>query len=63
MAVLAWWVVPVTFALFVGAIIQLWGRRPRFRRSFEEVECFHRFLIALKRNTVDRARRPGRPTA
>ena len=63
MAVLAWWVVPVTAALLVGAIIHLWGRRPRFQRSFEEVEHFRRFLNALKRHTVDRARRNGRSTA
>jgi hypothetical protein len=63
MSVLAWWVVPVTVALLVGTIIQLWGRRPRFRRSFEEVEYFHRFLNTLKRHTVDRARRGGRSTA
>ena len=49
MFVLAWWVVPVTIALLVGTIIHLWGRRPRFRRSFEEVEYFHRFLNTLKR--------------
>jgi hypothetical protein len=63
MSVLAWWVVPVTVALLVGAIIRMWGRRPRFRRSFEEVEGFQSFLLALKRTTVDRARRGDRPTA
>jgi len=63
MAVLAWWVVPVTVALIVGAIIHLWGRRPRFRRSFEEVEYFRRFLNALKRHYAERARRRGRSTA
>ena len=41
--VLAWWIVPVTVALLVGAIVHLWGRRPRFQRSFEEVEYFRRF--------------------
>jgi hypothetical protein len=63
MVVLAWWFVPVTVALLVGAIIQLWGRRPRFRRSFEEVEYFRCFLNTLKRHTVERARRGGRSTA
>ncbi|GLY73102.1 hypothetical protein [Actinoallomurus iriomotensis] len=63
MSVLAWWVVPVTVALVVGAIIRMWGRRPRFRRSFEEVEYFKRFLDALKRNSTDSARRGGRSTA
>ncbi|MFB9832143.1 hypothetical protein [Actinoallomurus acaciae] len=63
MSVLAWWVVPVTVALIVGALIRMWGRRPRFRRSFEEVEYFRRFLDALKRNSADRARRGGRSTA
>jgi hypothetical protein len=63
MSVLAWWVVPVTVALLVGAIIQAWGRRPRFRRSFEEVECFRRFLNTLKRHTIERARRGGRSNA
>jgi hypothetical protein len=63
MAVLAWWVVPVTVALLAGAIVRLWGRRPRFRRSFEEVEHFRRFLNALERHTADGARRGGRSTA
>jgi hypothetical protein len=64
MAVLAWWVVPVAVALLAGVIVHLWGRRPRFRHSsFEEVEYFRRFLNALKRHTVDRARRGGRTTA
>jgi hypothetical protein len=63
MSVLAWWVVPVTVALIVGAIVHMWGRRPRFRRSFEEVEYFHRFLITLKRHSADRTRRRGRTTA
>lgn len=63
MTVLAWWVVPVTVALFAGAIVHLWGRRPRFWRSFEEVECFRRFLNALKRPSAERARRGGRSTA
>lgn len=63
MAVLAWWVVPVTVALLAGAIIHLWSRRPRFRRSFEEVERFHRFLLALKRRRGGKARRRGRSTA
>ena len=63
MSVLAWWVVPVTVALLVGGIIRVWGRRPRFRRSFEEVEAFHSFLNALKRGSVERARRDGRSTA
>jgi hypothetical protein len=63
MAVLAWWVVPVTVALVAGMIIHLWGRRPRFRRSFEEVEHFRRFLNALKRPSAKRARRGGRSNA
>jgi hypothetical protein len=63
MAVLAWWVIPVTVALIVGAIIRLWGRRPRFGRSFEEVEHFHRFLSALKRRGRRSPRRGGRSTA
>ena len=63
MSVLAWWVVPVTVALIVGAIVHLWGRKPHFRRSFEEVEYFHRFLIALKRHSAERAHRRGRTTA
>lgn len=63
MAVVAWWVVPVTIALFVGAMIHLWGRKPRFQRSFEEVEYFHRFLRTLKRHNAERARRRGRTTA
>jgi hypothetical protein len=63
LSVLAWWVIPVTVALLVGGIIRVWGRRPRFRRSFEEVEVFHTFLNALKRDSVDRARRDGRSTA
>lgn len=63
MSVLAWWVVPVTVALIVGAIIRMWGRRPRFRSSFEEVEYFRRFLDALKRDSGERARRRGRSTA
>ena len=63
MSVLAWWVVPVTVALFAGAIVHLWGRRPRFRRSFEEVEYFRRFLNALQRHTGERTRRGGRSTA
>jgi hypothetical protein len=53
----------VTVALLVGGIIRVWGRRPRFRRSFEEVEAFHTFLNTLKRGSVERARRDGRPTA
>lgn len=63
MAVVAWWVVPVMVALIVGVIVHLWGRRPRFRHSFEEVEYFRRFLNALKRRTTERARRGGRSTA
>jgi hypothetical protein len=63
MAVLAWWVVPVAVALLAGVIVHLWGRRPRFRSSFEEVEYFRRFLKALKRHHVERARRRGRTTA
>jgi hypothetical protein len=63
MLVLAWWVVPVTGALLVGAIIYSWGRRPRFRRTFEEVEYFHRFLNTLKRHYTERARRRGRSSA
>jgi hypothetical protein len=63
MSVLAWWIVPVTIALLVGAIIRMWGRRPRFRRSFEEVESFRHFLLVLKRQSVDRPRQGGRPTA
>ena len=63
MAVLAWWVVPVTVALLAGLIVHLWGRRPRFRHSFEEVDYFRRFLKTLKRHTVERARRGDRSTA
>ena len=63
MAVVAWWVVPVTVALVAGMVVQLWGRRPRLRHSFEEVEYFRRFLNALKRHTMERARRRGRSTA
>jgi hypothetical protein len=63
MSVLAWWVVPVTVALIVGAIVRMWGRRPRFGRSFEEVEHFRRFLNALKRHGRERPQRGGRPTA
>jgi hypothetical protein len=63
MSVLAWWVIPVAVALLVGAIVRLWGRRPRFRRSFEEVEYFHDFLNALKRHTGESARPDGGPTA
>jgi hypothetical protein len=63
MSVLAWWVVPVTVALLVGAIVRVWGRRPRFRRSFEEVEYFQNFLNALKRHSTERAERDDRTTA
>jgi hypothetical protein len=63
MSVLAWWVIPVTVALLVGGLVRVWGRRPRFRRSFEEVEAFHSFLNALKRSRGERARRDGRSTA
>jgi hypothetical protein len=63
MSVLAWWVIPVTVALLVGGLVRVWGRRPRFRRSFEEVEAFHGFLNALKRSRGDGPRRGGRSTA
>jgi hypothetical protein len=63
MSVLAWWVIPVTVALIVGAIVRMWGRRPRFGRSFEEVEYFHRFLTALDGRGRPRPRQGGRPTA
>lgn len=63
MSILAWWVVPVAVALFLGAVIHLWGRRPRFRRSFEDVEGFHSLIIALKPHCTERARRGGRSTA
>jgi hypothetical protein len=63
LSVLAWWVIPVTVALLAGGIVRVWGRRPRFRRSFEEVEVFHTFLNALKRGSVERPRRDGRWTA
>ncbi|GAB2840233.1 hypothetical protein GCM10027176_50220 [Actinoallomurus bryophytorum] len=63
MSVLAWWVIPVTVALLVGAVIRTWGRRPRFRRSFEEVEYFKSFLNALERHSVERAERGDHTTA
>jgi hypothetical protein len=63
MSVLAWWVIPVTVALLVGAIVRMWGRRPRFRRSFEEVECFRSFLDALGRHSAERAERGDHTTA
>lgn len=63
MSILAWWVIPVVVALLVGAIIRLWGRRPRFRRSFEDVEHFHGFLRALKRHSGESARPDGGSTA
>ncbi len=63
MAVLAWWVVPVAVALLCGAIATLWGRRPRIRGSFEEVEYFKKFLGALEPEEAVRARRDGRSTA
>lgn len=63
MAVLAWWVIPVAFALLLVAIIRFWRRRPRFRRSFEDVEYFHGFLNALKRHSRESARPDGGPTA
>jgi hypothetical protein len=63
MSVLAWWVIPVTIALLVGAIVRVWGRRPRFRRSFEEVEYFQSFLDALERQSTERAERVDRTTA
>lgn len=63
MSVLAWWVIPVAVALLVGALIRLWGRRPRFRRSFEEVEYFHGFLSALRRQSGESTRPGGGPTA
>jgi ABC-type Fe3+ transport system permease subunit len=62
MSVLAWWVIPVTVALLVGAIVRTWGRRPRFRRSFEEVEYFKSFLNALARS-AERAERGDHTTA
>jgi hypothetical protein len=63
MSVLAWWVIPVTIALLVGAIVRMWGRRPRFRRSFEEVEYFRSFLDALGRHSAERAERGDHTTA
>ena len=63
MSVLAWWVVPVAVALFIVGMIRLWRRRPRFRRSFEEVEMFHGFLDALEAQGAESARRDDRPTA
>jgi hypothetical protein len=63
MSVLAWWVVPVAVALLIGGIARVWGRRPRFRRSFEEVEAFHGFLDALDAHRGDTPRRDDRPTA
>jgi hypothetical protein len=56
MAVLAWWVVPVAIALLAGAVVTLWGRRPRIRGSFEDVEYFRRFLKALARQDAARPR-------
>jgi hypothetical protein len=56
MAVLAWWIVPVAVALLAGAVVTLWGRRPRIRGSFEDVEYFQRFLNALERQEARRAR-------
>jgi hypothetical protein len=49
--------------LLVGAIVRVWGRRPRFRRSFEEVEYFQSFLDALERQSTERAERADRTTA
>jgi hypothetical protein len=63
MAVLAWWIVPVAIALFVGAIVSMWGKRPRIRGAFEDVEHFHRFLITLKHHSTESTRRDGGPTA
>lgn len=63
MSVLAWWLVPVAIAMLVGTVVSMWGRRPRIRGAFEEVEYFHRFLITLKHRSTDTAPRGGRPTA
>jgi hypothetical protein len=63
MSVLAWWIIPVTAALLVGALVHLWGRRPRISRSFEEVRDFHGFLDALERGSAQSAGRDGEPTA
>ncbi|MCW2948756.1 MAG: hypothetical protein JWR24_5473 [Actinoallomurus sp.] len=63
MSVLAWWVVPVAVALLAGAVVTLWGRRPRIRGSFEEVEYFQRFLEALEREDGERVRPGSRPSA
>jgi hypothetical protein len=63
MSVLAWWVVPVAVALLTGAVVTRWGRRPRIRGSFEEVEYFRRFLNALERQEGETARQGGGTTA
>jgi hypothetical protein len=63
MSVLAWWVVPVAVALLAGALVSLWGRRPRIRGSFEEVEYFRRFLGALERQQGESEGRGGATTA
>lgn len=63
MSILAWWVVPVAVALLAGAVVTLWGRRPRMRRSFEEVEYFRAFLDALEAQEEEAPRRSDRSTA
>jgi hypothetical protein len=63
MSVLAWWVVPVAVALLVGAAVNLWGRRPRIRGSFEEVEYFRRFLGALEHQQDESTGRGDTTTA
>jgi hypothetical protein len=64
MSILAWWVVPVAVALLTGAVVTLWGRRPRIRRSFEEVEYFRSFLDALgAQEEEETPRRSDRSTA
>lgn len=63
MSVLAWWVVPVAVALLAGAAVTLWGRRPRIRGSFEEVEYFQKFLGALERQRDESTERGDATTA
>jgi hypothetical protein len=63
MSILAWWLIPVTVALLIAGLVRVWGRRPRFRRAFEEVETFHGFLDALERPRAESSPRGGRSTA
>ncbi len=59
MSILAWWAIPVAVALLTGALMTLRGRRPRMRRSFEEIEHFQRFRDAMERpRRKTRGRRP-----